>query len=234
MLPYLLLGVALLLGLLLLARWFVKADPKTLVLTVKWVGGTLATLVALYLIVSGRAAHIFWFILFLPFLLRGFRGFRGLGRTRPTAGQTSDVETDYLRMSLDHDTGEMSGTVLKGAFAGRELGELGLDELLTLFEECLRASDKSAQIIEAYLDRSRHTDWREAMDARTGGSGGAAGEAHMTREEAREILGVGPDATPEEIKAAHRRLMQQNHPDRGGSTYLAAKINLAKEMLLGA
>ena len=233
MLPYLLLGVAGLFGLLLLARWFITANPKTLALVAKWVGGALAALVALYLIVSGRALHIFWLIVFLPVLLRMVRGFRGLGRTRPSPGQTSDVETEYLRMALDHDTGEMTGTVLKGAFAGRDLGDLGLDDLLALFEECLPADERSAQVLEAYLDRGSHAGWREAMDARRSASR-RGGKAEMTPDEAREILGVGPEATAEEIKAAHRRLMQQNHPDRGGSTYLAAKINLAKEMLLGA
>ncbi len=231
MLPYLLLGVALLFVVLLAARWFITADPKTLVLVVKWIGGALAALAVLYLVFSGRAAHIFWLVIFLPFLFRAFRGFRGLGRTRPSAGQTSDVETDYLRMVLDHDSGEMSGTVLKGAFAGRELGGMTLDELLALFEECLRFEDKAAQVIEAYLDRSAHSGWREAMDARQGG--GAAGSAQMTPDEARDVLGVGAGATPDEIKTAHRRLMQQNHPDHGGSTYLAAKINQAKDVLLG-
>ncbi len=232
MLPYLLLGVALLFVVLLAARWFVTADPKTLVLAVKWIGGVLAVLVALYLILSGRAFHMFWLVIFLPFLVRALRGFGGFGRTRPSAGQSSDVETDYLRMVLDHDSGEMSGTVLKGAFAGREFGGMTLDELLDLFEECLRFDDKAAQVLEAYLDRGGHAGWREAMDARQGA--GASASAQMTPDEARDVLGVGAGASADEIKAAHRGLMQQNHPDHGGSTYLAAKINQAKEVLLGA
>ena len=232
MLPYLLLGVGLLFVVLLAARWFVTADPKTVVLAVKWIGGTLAALAVLYMVFSGRAAQLIWLVIFLPFLVRALRRFRGLGRSRPSGGQTSDVETDYLRMVLDHDSGEMSGTVLKGAFAGRELGGMSIDELLGLFEECLRFDDKAAQVLEAYLDRGAHTGWREAMDARQGG--GATGSAQMTPDEARDVLGVGTDATPDEIKGAHRKLMQQNHPDHGGSTYLAAKINQAKEVLLGA
>ncbi len=237
MLPYLLLGVALLAVAILLARWFVSASPATLVSVVKWIGGTLAALAALSLVVSGRALHALWFAPVALFLIRrlrggrGLGGFGGLGRTRPTPGQASDVETEYLRMELDHDSGEMSGTVLKGRFAGRGLNEMGLAELLALFEELLGADSRAARLVETYLDRSPHTDWRERMQAR-GQRGG--GKAQMMAEEARDILGVGPNATSDEIKAAHRRLMQQHHPDRGGSTYLAAKINLAKEVLLGA
>lgn len=228
MLSYLLLGVVLLLIVLTAAHWFARADTKTLLLAIKWVGGVLAALVALYLIVSGRAFQIIWVALFLPVL---WRMFRGIGRGQPTAGRTSDIETDYLRMTLDHDSGEMSGVVLGGAFAGRALDDLGLDELLTLFEECLRADEKAARVLEAYLDRGGHAGWRETMDARAASC--RPGSAPMTIAEAREILGVGEDATRDEIKAAHRDLMRRNHPDRGGSTYLATKINLAKDMLLG-
>ena len=228
MLSYLLLGVVLLMIVLAAAHWFARADTQTLLLVIKWVGGVLAVLIGLYLIVSGRAFHVIWVALLLPAL---WRMMRGIGGGKPSAGQTSDVKTDYFSMVLDHDSGEMSGTALKGAYAGRSLDDLGLEELLTLFEECLAADEKSAQVLEAYLDRGRHAGWRDAMDAR--GAGGQAGAAPMTVAEAREILGVGEDATTDDIKAAHRDLMQRNHPDRGGSTYLAAKINLAKELLLG-
>ena len=106
----------------------------------------------------------------------------------------------------------------------------------SLSEECLRAAEKGGKVLEAYLDRSRHAGWRDVMDARgdARGASGRPGGGEMTVAEAREILAVGEDATADQIKAAHRDLMQRNHPDRGGSTYLAAKINLAKEFLLGS
>ena len=144
----------------------------------------------------------------------------------PSPGQTSEVETAYLAMRLDHDTGEMDGTVLQGRYEGRTLRGLGLPELLELLDEC-RADRQSMAVLEAYLDRV-HEDWREHRRPPPGRSPDG-----MSDDEARAVLGVGPDATREEIVQAHRRLMQRLHPDRGGSDYLAAKLNAAKDLLLG-
>ncbi|NIM29210.1 MAG: DnaJ domain-containing protein [Gammaproteobacteria bacterium] len=161
-----------------------------------------------------------------------FKGIRNSmkGAAGPSAGNVSDVETRYLRMSLNHDTGEMEGVVLDGTFKGRRLSELGPDELMDLLGVCRAEDDQSASVLEAYLDRVHGDDWRE----HAGGPGRehAAEAARMSQAEAREILGVEAGASREEIVEAHRRLMQKNHPDRGGSTYIAAKINQAKEVLL--
>lgn len=70
--------------------------------------------------------------------------------------------------------------------------------------------------------------WRGPADAGTSGPGGGA----MTRERALEILGLGTQPTREEILAAHRRLIQKLHPDRGGSKFLAQQLNEAKARLL--
>ena len=165
----------------------------------------------------------------------------------PTAGQKSDVETPYLRMTLDHDSGEMEGTVLQGRYAGARLDELSEPQLLELFQECSLRDDEGRRLLEAYMDRILGADWRERAEARTeqeqsagGGTGqgwgrkrAAGARTPMTREEAYEILGLQPGAGTEEIKEAHRTLMRKLHPDHGGSNYLAAKINQAKELLLG-
>ncbi len=107
MLSYLLLGVVLLLIVLAVAHGFARADTKTLLLIIKWVGGVLAVLIGLYLIVSGRAFHVIWVALLVPAL---WRMLRGIGGGKPAEGQTSDVVTDYINMTLVHDSGEMSGT----------------------------------------------------------------------------------------------------------------------------
>ena len=236
---YLLLGTVSLAALWLVARWFARADLATLVAAVKWIGGTLAVLLGLYLIFRGQFGVALALTGLALMLWRAGRGrlgrglggaFAHLGRVPPSPGQQSTVETPYLHMSLDHDSGGMDGTVRQGPFAGRALSTLGLDELLDLLAECARADEQSAQLIEAYLDRGPHPEWRETMRAR---GRAATGRGQMTPEEAREVLGVGRDATADEIKEAHRRLMQLHHPDRGGSTYIAAKLNLAKEVLLG-
>ena len=145
----------------------------------------------------------------------------------------------FLRMWLDHDSGAMSGQVLRGGFEGRMLDDLSLSELLILLDECRSGDQQSAVVLEAYLDRTQPDDWRNAGAGggntgshAGGGSGGRTSSGAMTREEAYEILGLQPGATAEEIKEAHKRLMLKMHPDQGGSTYLAAKINQAKDLLM--
>ena len=112
-------------------------------------------------------------------------------------------------------------------FAGRELGDLGEEELVVLHAECARDDEEAARLVEAFLDRGPYAaTWRTRRRASTDGP--------MTGEEARRILGVGPDDGPDAIREAHRRLMMANHPDHGGSAYLASKINQARDVLLRA
>ena len=151
-------------------------------------------------------------------------------------GQTSKVETRYLRVELDHETGAMVGQVIAGKYSGRNFDQMSLDELVDLLGECANSEDESAQILATYLDRQYPDDWRErAANAGTGsggGGGGGGGGGAMAPDEALEILGLEPGATMDDIKSAHKRLMSKIHPDHGGSTYLAAKINQAKDLLL--
>ena len=140
-------------------------------------------------------------------------------------------------MTLVHETGEMSGEVLKGPYAGKQLAELDLTQLVAVLSACQREDPDGARLLETYLDRTVGPDWRDAADHATGNRGGGEGRrrgpgGQMTAEEAREILGVGPGASKDDIKEAYRRLMQKLHPDQGGSTYLAAKVNQAKDLLL--
>ncbi len=154
----------------------------------------------------------------------------GAGRG-PAAGRSSQVETRFVRMTLDHDTGEIEGLILEGRYKGRHLSELALEELVALWRECLAVDQESARLVQAYLDNVHGEDWRRQAGA-SDQERATPGSGTMSREEAYEILGLEPGASREEIIAAHRRLMQKLHPDRGGSTYLAAKINQAKDLLL--
>ena len=240
MVAYFVLGIALLAGLLLTARWFAAADPKTLARVLKWLAFILIVGVVVFMALTGRLA---WALFVLPALLPWFLRLRALARTaknfarmaggaRAATGHSSEVETRFLRMALDHDSGAMDGEVIDGAYSGRRLGEMALDELVDLLRTCRTEDEQSAQVLEAYLDRV-HPDWRQRAEAGERSGAGAGGGA-MSPEEARQVLGLDAGAGEKEIREAYHRLIAGLHPDHGGSTYLAAKINQAKDVLLGS
>ena len=154
------------------------------------------------------------------------------GKTpKPTPGSRSMVRTAALEMELDHESGALEGLVLAGRNEGKMLGAMGESELIALYRE-LGGDSESRQLLEAYLD-SRFPVWRQNAKANNGdGLGGAPGSGAMTKEEAYKVLGLEAGAAAADVRKAHRRLMQRLHPDLGGSSFLAARINEAKDVLL--
>ncbi|HAT28721.1 MAG TPA: molecular chaperone DnaJ [Gammaproteobacteria bacterium] len=145
------------------------------------------------------------------------------------SGQSSTIRTKFLEMELQHGSGDMDGKILQGIQAQKKLSTLSLNQLLDLSEECSGDHD-SSQVLEAYIDRM-HPNWREHTGKKFGKSGNAD-ESVMTKELAIEILGLDAAPNRNQIIKAYRSLMQKLHPDRGGSDYLAKKINAAKDFLL--
>ena len=213
---------------------FARAKPAQLAKLFKIAGGAVLIALALLLLARGQI---------LPALLvlgAGFpvllgRGGRLLGGKPKAVGQSSEIATTLLRMRLDHDSGTMEGDVLGGRFAGRHLSGLSREDLLALLLECGSSDPSGLPLMEAYLDH-RFPDWRTMTGAGPGDAPGGTPTTptgQMSPAEARQILGVGPLASGEDIRSAWRELMKRNHPDQGGSGYIAAKINEAKDVLLG-
>jgi hypothetical protein len=231
---FIVLGVLVVVGLVVLVRGLSGADPRIVRRIFKWTFLVIGSAIVAYLLIMGRLVTALWVLgATLPLLMR-WRAIKNITKNwrGPTPGQASDIETAYLRMRLDHDSGELDGTVLTGPFRGRQLGELAHRDLMALLQECRINDPQSASILESYLDRVHGAEWRGGEDA-AGAAGAAPGGRAMSVEEAYEILGLRAGASTDEIREAHHKLMLKNHPDHGGSTYLAAKINQAKDLLLG-
>ncbi len=223
----------LLVGSLLFISWCKRQPPEIRTKAIIYVAIT----AILLLVLTGRMHWLMGVIgagiaLFQRVMMatRLFDRFKSMGG--PTAGKNSSIETLFLRMTLDHDSGDMSGVVLKGRFKGSALNDLDLTSLQSLLEECRSEDHQSGVVLESYLEQRFGEQWRAQSNSETD-SERTRNRSGMTREEAIEVLGVALGASKEEIIQAHRRLMQRLHPDRGGSTYLAAKINQAKDLLLG-
>ncbi len=233
-------------GLILLAggyfglRYVRSQSPAKRAELLRRAGGALALIVALWLVLRGSYLFALPLAFFGYFALWRPMGFSRQADQRAENVRLASVRTALLEMSLDQATGALAGHVLAGSFTGRELASLSRTDLAQLWRECRAGEAQSRQLLEAYLDR-RWPEWRAEMPRGVGGdgasgsgqSGGTSVRAPMTRQEAFEVLGLPASAGLEDIKSAHRNLMKRLHPDQGGSNYLAAKINEAKEVLLG-
>ena len=207
---------------------FMRASPAAIASSLRVIGPALLGLVGLVLLILGRAA-IGGMLISSALAWLGTN--RYARRAKPSPGLRSTVRSAALEMELDHDSGQLEGQVLSGRYRGRQLGELALDDLLELLQECA-GDEESLRLLETYLD-GRFPAWRERLDPDEGaGHGSPSRSSSMTKEEAYEILGLEAGASAAQIREAHRRLMQRVHPDVGGSSFLAARINEAKDVLL--
>jgi hypothetical protein len=229
------LGLAVLAVLAFGIAWFLRANPSSIARLVR------SILVVLGVI--GVGGFLIFGLRFLPSMLPELMGLAGVvvagliaraarrrpsgGFSSPGAGQRTEVRTAFLQAWIDHATGDVGGTVLSGRFAGRTLDALADAELLELRADCASDAD-SLKVLEAYLDRRLGGDWRNSHRPPPSGP-----RTDMSRDEALAVLGLVEGATADEIRAAHRRLIQRMHPDVGGTADLAARINRAKDVLLG-
>ena len=230
-------GLILLFLLLSAIKSFARLDAAAVARAVRTGGGVVGLLVAVLLLLRGRIA----FAAALAGMAASFAGWQKFGQGwtsafrmpgaggAPSAGRVTTARSAMIEMRLDHDSGAVSGAVLSGPYAGRALETLARPECLSLRETLRRDDPDGVALLETYLDR-RFTGWREADEgqAQPGRGGGGA----MTRREAYETLGLQEGASAEEIIRAHRTLMKKLHPDHGGSTGLAARVNQAKDVLM--
>ena len=235
--PTLIAGVVAVILLYSLLQMFRAANPIMLARGIKIGGGIVALAVAAFTGLRGELAVAIPIGIFgagllgwSPFGASGFGNIGAMfGGSQRSQGQTSRVRSQYLDMTLDHDSGELSGQIVAGPFAGRRLSEFDLPELTAMV---CGFDAESVSLLESYLDR-RFPAWRQnAQGNAAGGQSRAASSGKMTDEEAYQILGLQPGAGRDEIGRAHRALMKKLHPDQGGSTYLAARVNEAKDTLL--
>jgi hypothetical protein len=209
--------------------------------TILTVGVGLLVLLVVGLAAAGR---LNWIVAALAALIPFVRQLVGLGRlvpwlkslfarnpSHPNTGSNSasgaastTTESPFFRMTLHHASGHMDGEIKQGRHQHRFLSELSLVELVGLFGDV--QDYDSQRLLESYLDH-HYPEWRRNRPNET-----TAQQTGMSRREALEALGLTDGAAREDIVAAHRRLIQRLHPDRGGSTYLAALLNQAKDVLI--
>lgn len=233
--PTLILGLVAFLFLYLLLQLLRAANPAVLARAIRLAGGIVALAVAVFVGIKGEVAVALPLGIFGAGLLGWtqssasfFSRLFGAG-AQTAGGKTSQVRSHFLDMILDHDSGRLGGWIVAGPEAGRSLDDFDLPQLVAMMTGF---DAESCALLESYLDR-RFPAWRQnAQGDPAGGRSHAPSGSKMTDEEAYQILGLQPGAGGDEIRRAHRGLMKKLHPDQGGSTYLAARVNEAKDTLL--
>ena len=227
------LGLVIVVGGWYLIKSFANAQPAQVRGLIRKMGGVAVMAFGGFMMLKGEInVAIPLFMLGLGLMGQQAMFPNGMPWQRKSPGQASRVATSLIAMQLDHDTGRMEGDVLAGAFKGRKLSSLTLTEAQALHAQCAAAPDQSRALFESWIERTR-PEWRSQWNSGAGRAAATTSQK-MTRAEALAILGLKEGAKPDDIRAAHRRLMKTAHPDLGGSDYLAAKINEAKEFLLDA
>ena len=226
-------------GLGLLLYFFINTPPAQLKRIVFWSAGIVSVGIFIFLLYRLSGSFLWsWIVFLIPLIVR-WRGLiqqiRRAAKTAsgPAKGQVSSVNTEFLEMNLNHDTGEMSGLVKKGEKKGYRIETLNLNQLLELIEES-KSDAASIQLLERFLDKYFDGNWRETYQSSSDRyeNNNDYSSDSISRAQALKILGLVEPVTDEQIKEAHRRLILANHPDRGGSTFLATQINKAKDVLL--
>jgi len=232
----LVIGLILLFLLLTAIKQFARMDAAAAARLVRHGGGVLGMIGALLLLLRGRiglaaalAGAVAHFAGWRP-MGAGWTPFRGSG-IGGASGRVTTARSATIEMRLDHDSGAMTGVALAGVYAGRALETLTRPELISLRAELARDDPDGVNLLEAYLDR-RFAGWRDADQGQGQARGSAGAGGAMSRREACEILGLSEGASAAEIVSAHRTLMKKLHPDHGGSTALAARVNQAKDVLM--
>jgi hypothetical protein len=231
---YILLGGVAVLASLAAYQYLRRLDRRSLLGGLRWLVGGGGALLALLLLLARRFdLALFAGAAAFSVLRTGRLGPFSLDSGPGQAGNVSRVRSRYFTMELDHDTGSVQGRVRAGQFSGRDLIDLGEHDTRSLIAE-VGSDPDSASLLDSWLDANR-AGWREyfAQAGEDAGTSGNGPEPQVGRAEAYDILGLQPGASDDEIKAAHRELMKAVHPDHGGSSYLAAKINQARDLLLG-
>lgn len=208
---------------------FEKADRAKLQRAMKPLGGLATLALAGFLFMRGQgelALGVAGFGLYLMGVVKTHKLGALFGNEPISHMRSAMIEIEVMR------NGELRGSVLAGPMMGRPLEEFSQEMLLELRALCRREDPYGAQLLEAYLDR-RFAGWRAAsQDDLNAGREVQRATASMTEEEAYEILGLTKAATREDITRAHRTLIKKLHPDHGGTTALAAKVNEAKSILM--
>lgn len=238
MLLRLIIAGALLIAIFALMRWFTRTAPEKVAAQLRTAAVVGVIVILLVLAATGRLNWLFALIgsaisAAIPLVRRLVPMLRFTPMLQQVAGRFRSSGPEGLRTRLLHGvadpgTGKLVVNIIDGPFKGYRLDQLSEAQLLQLHEQCKRLDPQGCALVEAHLDQV-HAHWRESGP---NSSRRPAGTDSMSQDEAREVLGLDPDASREDIIAAHRRLIQKLHPDRGGTSYLASRINKAKDVLL--